>query len=109
MVTGPVSGPSATQKLYYTTWHIPLTLPVIGPTALLRKIGKIVGDWPSAAAVFDPTGAINIGVKVLCHMAPLLGQIQMRNALLVALDDDKIAKTRVPSCRFSTPLGRRRC
>lgn len=68
------------------TWKIPITLPVIGPTALLRKIGKIVGGWPSQAAVFDPTGAINIGIKIIAQMGPLLGQIQMRNALLIALD-----------------------
>lgn len=68
------------------TWKIPLTLPVIGPTALLRKIGKAVGGWPSQAAVFDPTGAINIGIKIIAQMGPLLGQIQMQNALLLALD-----------------------
>jgi hypothetical protein len=64
-----------------------LTLPFVGPTALLRKIGKAVGGWPSAAAVFDPTGAINIGIKVIGRIAPLLGRLQMRNALLVALDE----------------------
>jgi hypothetical protein len=72
------------------TWKIPMTLPVIGPTALLRKIGKAVGGWPSQAAVFDPTGAINIGIKVIAQMGPLLGRIQMRNALLVALDPKTI-------------------
>jgi len=73
-------------------WQIPLTLPVIGPTALLRKIGKAVGGWPSAGAVFDPTGAINIGIKVIAAMGPLIGRIQMQNALLVALDETVISK-----------------
>ena len=73
-------------------WQIPLTLPVIGPTALLRKIGNAVGGWPSAGAVFDPTGAINIGIKVIAAMGPLIGRIQMQNALLVALDETVISK-----------------
>lgn len=79
------------------TWKIPMTLPFIGPTALLRKIGKAVGGWPSQAAVFDPTGAINIGIKVIAQMGPLLGQIQMRNALLIALDLDQADQTSVGS------------
>ncbi|MBN1442571.1 MAG: hypothetical protein JXA90_07675 [Planctomycetes bacterium] len=72
------------------TWKIPLTLPVIGPTALLRKIGKAAGGWPSQAAVFDPTGAINIGIKVIAHMGPLLGRIQMSSAALIAMDSKVI-------------------
>lgn len=74
------------------TWKIPMTLPVIGPTALLRKIGKIAGGWPSQTAIFDPTGSINLGIKVIARMAPLLGRIQMRNALLVALDDKVVER-----------------
>lgn len=62
-------------------WKIPLTAPFVGPVAMLRKIAK----WPSS--VFDPTGAINTGVKVIAQMGPLLGGIQMRNAVLVALDE----------------------
>lgn len=73
-------------------WKIPLTLPVVGPTALLRKAGKAVGGWPSPAAIFDPTGAINMGIKVIAHMGPLLGKIQMKNACLYALDDKVIPK-----------------
>lgn len=74
------------------TWKIPMTLPFVGPTALLRKVGKLAGGWPSSAAIFDPTGAINLGIKVIGLMAPLLGMIQMRNALLVAFDDKVIEK-----------------
>jgi len=73
-------------------WKIPLTLPIIGPTALLRKIGKAAGGWPSSAAIFDPTNAINIGIKVIAQMAPLLSRIQMRNACLYALDDKVVSK-----------------
>jgi hypothetical protein len=51
-------------------WKIPMTLPFIGPVALLRKIGKAVGGWPSQAAIFDPTGAIDQGSKVIAQMAP---------------------------------------
>jgi hypothetical protein len=67
-------------------WKIPLTAPFVGPVAVLRKIGKAVGG-SSLAAAFDPTGAINTGVKVIAQMGPLLGSIQMRNAVLVAFDD----------------------
>jgi len=73
-------------------WKIPLTLPMIGPTALLRKAGKLAGGWPSAAAIFDPTGAINMGIKVIAQLGPLLGRIQMRNACLYALDDKVVPK-----------------
>ena len=83
-------------------WKIPLTLPFIGPTALLRKIGKAVGSWPSEAAFFDPTGAINIGIKVIAQMGALLGQFQMRNALLIALDLDQGDQTAVGSILEST-------
>jgi hypothetical protein len=67
-------------------WQIPLTAPAIGPVALLRKVGKAVGGWPSTAAVFDPTGAINTGTKILGAMVPLIGTIQMQGAQLVAMD-----------------------
>ena len=73
-------------------WQIPSTLPVIGPVALLRKVGKAVGGWPSTAAVFDPTGAINMGIRILGGMAPLIATIQMRNAMLIAMDT-KIVST----------------
>ena len=82
---GPGADPVRLAE-FCRTWKIPMTLPFIGPTALLRKIGKAVGGWPSQAAVFDPMGAINIGIKVIAQMGPLLGQIQMRHALLIALD-----------------------
>lgn len=72
-------------------WRIPLTAPFVGPVAVLRKVGKAVGGWPSPAAIFDPTGAINIGVKVIAQMSPLLGKIQMRNAVLVAFDEKIVA------------------
>jgi hypothetical protein len=86
LAKGPGADPLRLAE-FLRTWKIPLTLPVIGPTALLRKIGKAVGGWPSSAAIFDPTGALNMGVKVIGAMAPLIGKIQMRNALLFALDD----------------------
>ena len=35
---------------------------------------------------FDPIGAINIGIKLVAHMAPLLGKLQLHNAQIVALD-----------------------
>jgi len=73
-------------------WQLPLTAPIIGPTALLRKIGKLAGGWPSAAAVFDPTGAINMGIKIMGRMGPLIGQIQIQNALLVVLDEKVVSK-----------------
>ena len=73
-------------------WQIPLTAPLIGPTALLRRAGKAVGGWPSAGAVFDPTGAINLGVKILGQLAPLLGRIQMEGAVLVALDETVVSR-----------------
>jgi hypothetical protein len=73
-------------------WQIPMTLPIIGPTALLRKIGKLAGGWPSAAAVFDPTGALNIGIKVIARMGPLIGRAQVSNAMLVALDESIVSK-----------------
>ena len=88
---GPGADPLRLAE-FCRTWKIPMTLPVIGPTALLRKVGKIVGGWPSQAAIFDPTGSINIGIKVIAQMAPLIGRIQMRNALLVALDDKVVEK-----------------
>lgn len=74
-------------------WQIPLTAPMVGPVALLRKAAKAVGGWPSPGAVFDPTGAINLGIKILAHMTPLVGQIQMRNALLMAMDEDVVARS----------------
>lgn len=67
-------------------WQLPMTAPVVGPISLLRKIGKAVGGWPSSAAVFDPTGAINNGIKILGKMGPLLATIQMNNAMLSALN-----------------------
>jgi hypothetical protein len=73
-------------------WNIPLTTPLIGPTDLLRKIGKATGGWLSAAAMFDPTSAIKYGIKVMAHMGPLLGKIQMNNACLYALDNKIIPK-----------------
>jgi hypothetical protein len=74
-------------------WQLPVTAPAIGPVALLRKIGKLAGGWPSAAAVFDPTGAINTGVKVVARLGPLIAKIQMDNALLVALDEKVVSKS----------------
>ncbi|HWY71940.1 MAG TPA: hypothetical protein VNX88_24955 [Terriglobales bacterium] len=88
---GPGSDPLDIAE-FCRKWQIPLTLPMLGPTSLLRKIGKLVGGWPSTAAVFDPTGAINMGIKVIGRMGPLIGQIQMRNAMLVGLDEDVISK-----------------
>jgi hypothetical protein len=72
-------------------WQLPLTAPLVGPAALLRKIGKLAGGWPSAAAVFDPMGAINLGVKVIANMGPLIGKLQIRNAVLVALDESVVS------------------
>ncbi len=86
---GPGADPLRISE-FCRTWKIPATLPVIGPTALLRKIGRLAGGWPSAAAIFDPTGALNLGFKVIGAMAPLIGKIQMRNALLFAIDDSVV-------------------
>ena len=74
-------------------WQLPLTAPAIAPVALLRKLGKLAGGWPSAAAVVDPTGAINTGVKLLARMGPLIAKIQMDGALLVALDEKVVSKS----------------
>lgn len=82
---GPGADPVRLAE-FCRTWKVPLTLPVIGPTALLRKIGKAVGGWPSPAAVFDPTGAINIGIKVIAQLGPVLGKVQMHNARLIGWD-----------------------
>jgi hypothetical protein len=87
---GPGADPLQVAE-FCRKWQIPLTLPVIGPTALIRKAGKALGGWPSAGAVFDPTGAINLGVKIVAQMGPLIGQIQMHNALLVAFDTKVIS------------------
>ncbi len=73
-------------------WQIPTTLPVIGPVSLLRKVGKLVGGWPSQAAIFDPTNSISLGIKVMAQMVPLIAKIQMRNAILVALDESVVGK-----------------
>jgi hypothetical protein len=89
---GPGADPLRIAE-FCRTWQLPMTLPVIGPTAILRKIGKIAGGWPSQAAVFDPTGSINLGIKVMAQIAPLIGRIQMQNALLVAFDDSVVPKT----------------
>jgi hypothetical protein len=88
---GPGADPLRLAE-FCRAWQTPLTAPAVGPVALLRSAAKAVGGWPSAGAVFDPTGAIGMGVKVLARMGPLIGQIQMRNALLVALDDKVVAR-----------------
>ena len=81
-------------------WKTPLTLPIIGPTALLRRLGKIPGLANPSVAAFDPAGAIYIGIKILAQMVPLFGRIQVQNAVLIALDEkvvDRGDQTQVAS------------
>jgi hypothetical protein len=75
------------------SWKLPLTLPVIGPVALLRKLGRLPGAFSPAVALFDPTAAITTGVKVLARLGPLIAKIQMDGALLVALDEKVVSKS----------------
>ncbi|MFH1075404.1 MAG: hypothetical protein V1753_00945 [Pseudomonadota bacterium] len=74
-------------------WEMPLTMPVIGPTTWIRRFGKAVGGWPSAGAVFDITGALSKGVKIMAEIGPLLGKLQMNNAKLYALDEKVVPKS----------------
>src|SRR5881296_4069948 len=48
---GPGADPVGISE-FCRKWQIPLTLPFVGPTAILRKVGKLVGGWPSPAAIF---------------------------------------------------------
>lgn len=110
---GPGGDPAALAE-FCQKWQLPLTMPVIGPTSLLRGLAKgVTGTAPisslkafnaatgmvapaittaghSPAALFDITGALNWGVKILGAMAPLLGTIQVEGALYVALNNRKI-------------------
>lgn len=118
---GPGGDPLKVAE-FCAKWKWAMTLPVIGPTALIRKLGKssgLLGEliaalkgvggpglklpatahwgtrlgpgqalstaWPQIA-VFDITGSINIGVKIMAAMVPLLAKLQMKQAELFVFD-----------------------
>jgi hypothetical protein len=118
---GPGGDPLKVAE-FCAKWKWAMTLPIIGPTALIRKLGKssgLLGEliaalkgvagpglqlpnmvhwgartdalqalssaWPQIA-VFDITNSINIGIKLIAAMAPLIAKLQMNQAKLIAFD-----------------------
>lgn len=118
---GPGGDPLKVAE-FCAKWQWAMTMPIIGPTALIRKLGKssgLLGEliaalkgvggpglklpstahwgtrlgpgqalssaWPQIA-VFDITGSINIGVKLIAAMSPLIAKLQMKQAELYIFD-----------------------
>ena len=118
---GPGGDPLKVAE-FCAKWKWAMTMPIIGPTALIRKLGKssgLLGElfaalkgvggpglklpatahwgprlgpgqaltsaWPQIA-VFDITNSINIGVKLVAAMAPLIAKLQMKQAELLIFD-----------------------
>jgi hypothetical protein len=72
-------------------WKVPMTMPFISPKDLLKTLIERTFRLP--LAVFDITGAINAGIKIMAEMGPLLERLQMQQALLIAFDDNVVAKS----------------
>ena len=87
---GPGADPLALAE-FCRRWTIPLTAPALGPTAWLRRFSKIAVGGPSAGSLFDPTGALNWGTKILANSAPLIAAIQMEGAKLLALNTQYVS------------------
>jgi hypothetical protein len=68
-------------------WEFPLATPFISPTALLKELLKKGIGLSGVGTVFDITGAIGKGVKIMAEMGPLLEKLQMQSALLFAFED----------------------
>lgn len=118
---GPGGDPLKVAE-FCAKWKWAMTMPIIGPTALIRKLGKssgLLGEllaalkgvagpglklpstahwgtrlgpgqalssaWPQIA-VFDITSSINIGVKLIAAMSPLIAKLQMKQAELFIFD-----------------------
>jgi hypothetical protein len=89
---GPGADPLALVE-FCRAWQLPLTAPLVGPVALLRKAGKLFGVVTPSVAALDPTGAINTGTKILARLGPLFSAIRMEGALAESLDDRVVPKT----------------
>lgn len=124
---GPGGDPLKVAE-FCVRWRWAMTLSFIGPTALIRKLGKssrLLGEfiaalkgvggpglklpttaywgartgpgqalstaWPQIA-IFDITNSINVGVKLIAAMMPLMARLQMHNAELISLDEKVVPK-----------------
>ena len=72
-------------------WQLPLTVPLVNPISLLKRVGTLAGGVASTVAAIDPTRAISNGVQILGRITPLLATIQMEGAMMFALNEQYVS------------------